>query len=178
MPQSAIQHVRVDHVLQIEEIAPMLVRLAATGADAQEGDDLVPEDVSIEVNIAKSNKATEAGVLKLGVPSIFACPECHGVLLEMKERVPLRFRCHTGHAYSVESLLSEMDEAIEEGLWSAVRALEERAMLLRHAGRHLPRPGGLSAGDFEADVLETQQRAEAVRQVLFEAAEQKALRQA
>ena len=80
----------------------------------------------------------DAGVFRLGEPSIYACPECHGVLLQMKDAVPPRFRCHTGHAYTLERLLSEMDEAIGETLWSAIRALDERAMLLRHAMEHLP----------------------------------------
>jgi two-component system chemotaxis response regulator CheB len=175
MPQSAIQHVRVDHVVHADEIAPLLVRLAATAADAREGD-VVPENVEIEVNIAKSDEAKDAGVFKLGEPSIFACPECHGVLLQMKDGAPLRFRCHTGHAYSVESLLSEMDEAIEETLWSAIRALDERAMLLRHA-EHLPGGQSTSATDFAAAAADTQQRADAVRQVLLNNEEQKTAQQ-
>ena len=166
MPESAIRHVRVDHVITVDEIAPLLIRLAAGDADAKEGGDrIVPEDVSIEVNIAKEDKATEAGVLRLGVPSIYACPECHGVLLEMKQGAPLRFRCHTGHAYTFESLLSEMDEGIEATLWSAIRALEERAMLIRHAGADAT----IAKAELLARADETQRRAELVRQVVFEA---------
>lgn len=177
MPQSAMKHVRVDHMLRADEIAPLLVRLAATAADAGEGDYAVPENVRIEVNIAKSEKAKDAGVLRLGDPSIYACPECHGVLLQMKEAVSPRFRCHTGHAYSLESLLSEMDEAIGETLWSAIRALDERAMLLRHAVEHLPEGQSGPAPDFAAEAMETQQRADAVRRVLLETEEEKAAQQ-
>src|SRR3712207_8151045 len=50
-----------------------------------------------------------SGVLKLGGPSNYACPECHGVLLQLKEENRIRFRCHTGHAYSLESLIAELD---------------------------------------------------------------------
>lgn len=176
MPQSAIDHVPIDHVVHVDDIAPLLVRLAAVGADAEEGDDVVPENVSIEVNIAKFDQATDAGVFKLGQPSNYACPECHGVLLQMNERAPLRFRCHTGHAYSIESLLSEMDDTIEATLWSAVRALEERAMLLQHAREHLPRAESRPAADLAAGVVETQHRAEMVRQVLLEGEERKSQR--
>jgi two-component system chemotaxis response regulator CheB len=164
MPQSAMQHVRADHVVGAEEIAPLLVRLVSTPADLQEGDRAVPEDINIEVEIANADSAMEAGVLKLGSPSNYGCPECHGVLLEMKERAPLRFRCHTGHAYTLESLMSEMDEVIEESLWSAIRALEERAMLLRQAGTHAAHGG---SGDFRARADEAQRRAEVVREVVF-----------
>ena len=165
MPQSAMQHVRVDHVLPAVEIAPLLVRLVSTPADLQEGDRAVPEDVDIEVGIANADSAMEAGVLKLGTPSNYACPECHGVLLEMKDRAPLRFRCHTGHAYTIESLMSEMDDVIEESLWSAIRALEERAMLLRQAGAHTYDKDSVASFLLRAE--EAQRNADTVRQVVF-----------
>lgn len=57
---------------------------------------------------------------------------------------------------------------IEETLWSAIRALEERAMLLRHAGEHLPRAEGGPAADFATGAAETQQRADVVRRILLE----------
>ena len=166
MPLSALRHVRVDHTVRIAEVGPLLVRLAETPADAQEGDLAVPEDVKIEVEIARENRAADAGVLRLGEPSYHACPECHGVLLQMKDATPLRFRCHTGHAYTLESLLSEMDEMIEDSLWNAIRALEERAMLVRQAGTHARQAHGSSDELFElAD--ETQRRAELVRQAVL-----------
>ena len=167
MPSSAIQHVRVDHVLRIEEIAPLLVRLAATPADAQEGDYPVPDDVRIEVDIAGEDKARDAGVLRLGEASTYACPECHGVLLQMKDGVPPRFRCHTGHAYTLDSLLSEMDEAIEDSLWNAIRALEERVMLIREAAEHLRAEHG-DGDDLFARAAATQQRADLVRQAALQ----------
>lgn len=168
MPQSALEHVRVDHVVRVDEIAPLLVRLASTPADVQEGGHAVPEKVKIEVDIARENNAREAGVLRLGGPSIYACPECHGVLLELKDHAPLRFRCHTGHAYTLESLLSEMDEMIEDSLWNAIRSLEERAMLMRQAGEHARAAHPDGDGDFFARADETQRRADLVRQAVME----------
>jgi two-component system chemotaxis response regulator CheB len=165
MPQSAMRHVRVDHVLEVSEIAPLLVRLASTPADAQEGDHPVPDHVRIEVNIASEDKAKEAGVLRLGEPSTFACPECHGVLLQMKEAVPPRFRCHTGHAYTLESLLSEMDEAIDNSLWNTIRAIEERVMLIRQAAEHQRDIHG-DGDELLHRAEETQRRADLIRQAL------------
>jgi hypothetical protein len=34
--------------------------------------------------------------------------------------------CHTGHAYSVGSLLAAISEGIEDALWSAIRADKAR----------------------------------------------------
>lgn len=167
MPQSALQHVRPDHVLPAGEIAPLLIRLTA-GADVEEGGHVVPEEVKIEVDIAKEVKATDVGVLQLGNPSIYACPECHGVLLEMKDHSPARFRCHTGHGYTLESLVSEMDDMIEDSLWSAIRALEERAMLMRRAGEHLRATHPRGDDQYLPRAEDTQRRADLVRQALFD----------
>jgi two-component system chemotaxis response regulator CheB len=75
-------------------------------------------------------------VEQLGEPSTYACPECHGVLLAMKEGDRVRFRCHTGHAYSAESLITEFDDAIDAALWNAVRALQEKVILIRSLAEH------------------------------------------
>jgi two-component system chemotaxis response regulator CheB len=32
-------------------------------------------------------------------PSPLTCPDCGGGLWEMNDTRPLRYRCHTGHAY-------------------------------------------------------------------------------
>lgn len=169
MPQSALRHVRADHVLPAGEIAPLLLALAAGTDGVYEGGHAVPEEVKIEVDIAKLNRPADADVLKLGGPSIYACPECHGVLLEMKEPSPLRFRCfHTGHAYTLDSLVAEMDDVIEDSLWSAIRALEERAMLMRRAGEHI-RTSHPSGDDHYLESAEdAQRRANLVRQALFD----------
>lgn len=173
MPQSAMRQVRVDHVVRVSEIAPLLVRLAATAADAQEGAQPVHENVKIEVEIAKENRARDVGVLTLGDPSTYACPECHGVLLAMKDGIPPRFRCHTGHAYTLDSLLSEMDEAIEDSLWNAIRALEERVMLIRQAAVHL-RNVHADGDELMSRADETQRRADLVRRAVLTEAEARA----
>lgn len=73
------------------------------------------------MKIAKEHNPLDAGLEQLGRPSSVACPECHGVLLQFEEGDRIRFRCHTGHAFSVESLLAAIGDNIEDSLWSAVR---------------------------------------------------------
>lgn len=128
MPQSALDNVAVDYRLPIAGIAPQLVQLVAK--PALRGVHPMPEKLDIEVNIAAEQRAIDAGVQKLGRPSSYACPECHGVLLRVDDSKPVRFRCHTGHAYSTGSLLAEQTERAEEALWSAIRVLDESALLL------------------------------------------------
>jgi two-component system chemotaxis response regulator CheB len=136
MPSSALQHVKVDHCVALVDIAPLLVRLtAAPPADA--GDLSVPDKVNIEVNIAKEHHPLDAGLERIAEPSSYACPECHGVLLQLKDEGIVRFRCHTGHAYSAESLLVAVGAGVDEALWNAIRSLEEARMLMDRMAEHL-----------------------------------------
>jgi two-component system, chemotaxis family, protein-glutamate methylesterase/glutaminase len=140
MPRNAMSHVQVDYAVPLAEIPPLLVHLTeepvsdSTRVPAAEA---VSDSMEVEVKIAKEQNSIEAGVERIGEPSSFACPECHGVLLQLKEGGRTRFRCHTGHAYSLESLLAAVGEGIEESLWMAIRALEEGALLLGSMAAHL-----------------------------------------
>jgi two-component system chemotaxis response regulator CheB len=128
MPSTAIRHVQVDHVVALSEIAPLLNRLVRVSVHDRPTAAGAP--LSTEVRIAQGSDPKEAGVHNLGTPSMFACPECHGVLLEVSEGGRVRYRCHTGHAYSLSALRAEQNEQVEATLYSAMRALEERLMLL------------------------------------------------
>lgn len=163
MPLNAIKHVEVDHCIPLKEIAPLLVRLTNAAAE-EEGAYPVSDEMEMEVRIAREDNAVETGITKWGEPSIYACPECHGVLLQLKEGDLLRFRCHTGHAYSVNSLLSEFTESIEESLWSTIRSIEESVLLLRNMAQHLGEHNDGAAELFKRKAEEAQQRADLVRQ--------------
>jgi len=66
-----------------------------------------------------------------GTPSVFACPECHGVLWEIKEGAAVRYRCRVGHGYSEATLNQDLNHAAETALWAAMRALDEKAAMSR-----------------------------------------------
>ncbi|MDF1504415.1 chemotaxis protein CheB [Roseisolibacter sp. H3M3-2] len=162
MPRNAMAHTAPDHVVHDDELAPLLVRLAGTPADAAPGPPA--PTLETEVRIAMEEQALGAGVLTLGPPSPYTCPDCHGVLMRADDGVP-RFRCHTGHAYSFDSLLASTSESAEAALWGAVRAVEETALLLREAATRTSRGDG---GEFAAQLARTaadaQTRADAVRE--------------
>ena len=136
MAQSAIHHVNVDYVVPLVEVAPLLVRLVAAPV-SEPPDTRAPEELAMEVKIAMENNPIDAGLERLGTPSRFACPECHGVLLELKEGQRSKYRCHTGHAYSIASLLAAVGEGIDEALWNAVRAIEEGHLLMARMAEHV-----------------------------------------
>ncbi len=111
MASSALAHVEVDHVLPLAEIAGQLQGLVT---------EPIPEDAEADAE-GPQTVAPQA--------SQIVCPSCNGSMVESVEGGLLRFRCHVGHAFSVDSLLAEQSESLEAALWASVRALEESAQL-------------------------------------------------
>jgi two-component system chemotaxis response regulator CheB len=67
----------------------------------------------------------------IGIDSGLTCPECSGILREVRDGEVLRFRCRVGHAYTSQTMLEAQGDSVEKALWTAVRSLEERAVLMR-----------------------------------------------
>jgi two-component system chemotaxis response regulator CheB len=82
-----------------------------------------------------------------------------------------RFRCHTGHAFGLDSLLAAMTDSVESALWSALRSVEESILLLREAAAREEnadgRPGAVGPR-FEQKVHEAEERAAKIRQVVLD----------
>jgi two-component system chemotaxis response regulator CheB len=167
MPRSALEHVNVDYCVPLAGIAPLLVDLTSAAVVEAEGPMDVPERLEIEVKIAKEDNAFADGIEGLGEPSVYACPECHGVLMQLQESNRIRFRCHTGHAYSAESLLADITEGAENSVWSAIRSLQESIMLMRHMSAHLESSGNSeAAAQFLERAEDDQRRADTLRSVV------------
>jgi two-component system chemotaxis response regulator CheB len=130
MPRSAMRNVKVDHCVPLAEIAPLLTRLIGMPPETDGRPLPVPENIVREVSINRGDASVE-DLKPIATPSTLTCPDCGGSLWEMNEARPLRYRCHTGHAYSSLSLAQAQKDAAEHALWSSVRALREREMLLR-----------------------------------------------
>jgi two-component system chemotaxis response regulator CheB len=146
----------------------MLVRLTAAAVEPA-ARAVVPEQIQVEVKIAMEHNPLDAGLERIGRPSDYACPECHGVLLELKDGARTKFRCHTGHAYSIASLLAAIAEGIEDSLWTAVRALEEGQLLMMRMAEHLQS----SHSDAQAAQLidranEARNQSEAIRKLVMQ----------
>lgn len=85
-----------------------------------------------EVAYAAGVETHLSDLFAIGEPTSFACPDCHGALIAVREASPPRFRRHTGHSYTLQSLEMAVREDAERALFGAVRALEEQAQLNDH----------------------------------------------
>lgn len=169
MPENATREVAVDHSVPIAEMARLLVRLSRE--QIEETSEAVMEDdekIEMEIRIAAETSAFEMGVMKLGELSPFTCPDCHGVLSVIRDGEMKRFRCHTGHAFSADSLLTTVTENIEDSLYSAIRGVEESIMLLNHMGDHFAETNSkkLAALYFQK-AQEAERRAQLVRRAVL-----------
>jgi two-component system chemotaxis response regulator CheB len=126
MPLSALQAVEADDVLSARALGTRVAELARAAPLAA-----VPDE-----GFGSAEEASEH-IEQEGEQTAFTCPECGGVLWLKEAGDGAVLRCRTGHAYSEGSYLAGQAEAIENALWSAIRALEERADFLRRVGERL-----------------------------------------
>ncbi|HEY7638759.1 MAG TPA: chemotaxis protein CheB [Steroidobacteraceae bacterium] len=127
MPQTALQLVRPDHVLDLQQIPPLLNRLVRQPAGEPSA---APAGIRFEVDIARGRKGYVMKQMdSLGQRSVLSCPDCQGVMWEIDEGGLTRYRCHVGHTYAGDLLNLALDEGLRRALASAQRALEERVAL-------------------------------------------------
>lgn len=127
MPKNAINNVEVDYCVPLSEIGALLSKLTLRKSQKRK---TPPKDVLTEAKIAERVLSDLSSVNQLGYQVPFNCPGCGGVLWKVEKDTSLRFRCHTGHAYTAASLLAEQTSKIEETMWTALRMFEERKNLL------------------------------------------------
>lgn len=131
MPSSARAHVDVDYTLSLADMPNILVALTREEIHPREA--AMNEKLEIENRIALDDPALET-VRKLGEPSFFTCPDCHGSMVAVVEGSMRRFRCHTGHGFSERALLDQAFTSIDATLWWALAQMEEAQTLLRELG--------------------------------------------
>jgi len=159
MPRSALDNVPVDHCLAPTEIAACLLRL--THGTAGTSTTAPSVELLREVAISENTHTSMENVSAMGHPSPLTCPECGGTLFELAGDRPLRYRCHTGHAFSGLSLAGAQATSAEDTLRSGVRALQEREMLLRRlavVARASGREREAQAGERRADEVHAKVR--------------------
>lgn len=86
-------------------------------------------------------------------------------LWEVEEGNLLRYRCRVGHSYTAETLNVAFSKATEDTLWASMRALEEKADLLRRMASH---SGRRAAARYEEEAETCDNHAVTIRNILAE----------
>ncbi|MCY7350138.1 MAG: chemotaxis protein CheB [Cytophagaceae bacterium] len=170
MPLNVMEYVDVDHTIPLAELGPLLCRLIDEPAPEQH--QLSPEEterIEIEVRTAAQHNAFEMGILNLGQLTQLTCPECHGAISAIQEGTLVRYRCHTGHAFTASSLLSEVSKSVEDSFWKVLRGLEESTILLGQMGDKFKKEGKLEAADqFIEQARKTRQQSQVILDLVFQ----------
>jgi two-component system, chemotaxis family, protein-glutamate methylesterase/glutaminase len=128
MPMNVLNNVDVDYRVPIADIGYIIEDVVAKHAPGETT--AIPEEIKIEAEITERMGCSMDDLKKIATHTVFTCPDCGGGLWEINNDNIKRYRCHTGHVFNQDILLSTQAEALEESIWIAIRMLEERRNLL------------------------------------------------
>jgi two-component system chemotaxis response regulator CheB len=137
MPESALRNVAIDYIVPLDKMGKLLEDLVSPANTIPPAEmATIPPDLKLEAAIAERVVGTTDQAMQLGHQVPLTCPDCGGSLWELNQGSMLRFRCHTGHAYTAEALAESSQHALEETMWVALRMMEERKNLLASMASH------------------------------------------
>jgi two-component system chemotaxis response regulator CheB len=129
MPQAVLNVVEPEYSVRISEMGEAIEKSIALLETRKSAD--IPPEILKEAEIAERVNIGIEQVESLGKLSKISCPDCGGSLSELNDNGFSRYRCHVGHAFTEEGLISSMEVSAESTLWIALRMLEERKNLLK-----------------------------------------------
>ena len=161
MPLAALEATDVDHVAGAAELAGVLCQVVDTAA----GPPIEPSaSLGLEVEIAAGARLGGSNLRRLADPTALNCPDCQGVLSEVRGQRPLRYRCQIGHASTAEVLASRI-ERVDEAVRVAMRVMEERVTLVERMAADARETGRLAVAElYEARAEEYRRYAATLRE--------------
>lgn len=166
MPLAAIDACEVDVVARLAEIGATLGRM--TGEPRTSPLAPSPPDLSVEVQIALGGRCDSRVMERIATPSTLTCPACSGVLSELHDHRPLRFRCQVGHGYTGDALYKVKEEDVDEALRVALRVIDERADLVTRMARDAREAGRMAVAEmYEERGTEYRGYAETIRRAVI-----------
>lgn len=141
MPRSALAAAGADTVANPDDL-PQVLHAAVQGAESREERLMTNRpDLDREAQLGECQTVSPEQLDEIGERSALTCPSCKGVLWRMHDERPLRYRCHTGHAFSSLTLEEASEQSVEDAIWGAIRAVHERIIFARERQRWAERAG-------------------------------------
>jgi two-component system chemotaxis response regulator CheB len=176
MPLNAIARDHPDYVLPLPEMTATLIQLVRSfrsgGTPVTMGAEMnqdVQGDVDLEARYAALERHAVERDQAPGELTPFSCPECGGALWETRDADLPRYRCRVGHAYATDAMVEDQSNAVDKALWTALRALLERASLSERIAQRVRGGNGSNATAERFDRLAEEAHAQAavIRDVLL-----------
>ncbi|MCP3389092.1 chemotaxis protein CheB [Bradyrhizobium sp. CCGB12] len=166
MPRRAMEATTIDLCVRGASMGDVLSELVREQAGAVLP---IPPEIRLEVEIAAGDRIGSDKLVSIADPVALTCPACGGVMSEVKEARPLRFRCQVGHAYTADALAKEQEGRVDEALRVALRIIEERAELVHRMASDGRRSGRLAVAEmYQARAAEYREYADMIRRVVLQ----------
>jgi two-component system, chemotaxis family, protein-glutamate methylesterase/glutaminase len=166
MPLAALECVDADEVAAAAELASVIVQVSRSPAAKARKP---PPGLALEVEIAAGSRLGSAALRQIADPSALSCPDCHGVLSEVRDEKPLRYRCQIGHAQTAE-VLAARGEEVQDAMRIALRVMEERVTLVTRMAADARQTGRNAVAElYEARAVEYGRYAAILREAAIEA---------
>jgi len=171
MPASALEHVDVDRVLRVSDIGPALVELTAAKVEpAGPAPRALMASAARWIDIENRMIGRDSDMddlEQIGKLSSLTCPECAGALWEIGQKGPIRYRCHTGHAFTAKVLETLLHSSVEDAIWGAIRALHEQERLFSKMCESERQSGQAErAIDYEAKAMQARVHSQSLRELI------------
>jgi two-component system chemotaxis response regulator CheB len=117
-------------VLALDSIAPTLLRMVGTSATVPATNPRSRRSldaIELEASLDRLGSTDPATMDRLGRQVQLSCPDCSGPMWDVGDEHQRRYRCYLGHVATAREILDQGREQVETALWSAVRALRDRA---------------------------------------------------
>ena len=163
LPRRALDALDPDRTLPLDAIGGVL----STLVEQRTGAIQVPDSLTIEAEIDRIGSVQPDTMHRLGDQTTISCPECHGPMWALGDERTRRYRCYNGHASTAADMLVSSGTEVETALWSAVRALNDRASTLEALATDARRLDNVISSETYAErAREARAEAEVVREFM------------
>ena len=167
LPRNAVKIAGADHQVPVRDMAPLLVSLFHDQSTPNRSGEMT-DSILLMQDVVEDDMKRQTRDEHQGQVSVFTCPECGGTLWQVRQRELIQFRCHVGHVYNGDILLSEQSEALEAALWTAVRTFREKSILARQLALHIRAEGNIESADrFDEQATQAERYGSLVQQLLL-----------
>ena len=165
MPLSVLKEMEVDYCVPLAEMGAVISDVIDNKKVIKT---IIPEYLVQEVKISEEGVGSIKEMAELGKSSTLSCPDCGGVLFELNNGSITRYKCHTGHSYSINDLLEKQNQSLESTLWIAMRTIEEKKKLLSQLSeKDVSRGYSRTASNYSEKINELDKHIDNLKTVLF-----------
>ena len=157
MPQSAADHVAIDHRVAAADMPGLFATLVTQIGKSRQFDSSGTQEMELGSKLPHER------------PIAFTCPECGGALRRSELGKIVRFDCHIGHGMTAEVMAAGQFAEMEKGLEASLRRMNERIELCRQMAEQAHAVSDEhQARNWKTALLQTEERAKVISQLLQE----------